>query len=131
MILVIDDDPEMRAVLRDVLTRDGFAVHEEEGGARVVAALERLAPAAVVLDKEMPGGNGLDLLSYVGRRHPGIPVILVTAFGGALVRREALGRGAAAYLEKPFRVAALLDELRAVLDRRAPAGSAAPECGAR
>jgi DNA-binding NtrC family response regulator len=125
--MVIDDDAEMRAVLRDVLTGDGFTVHEEPGGEQIVATLESLNPAAIVLDKEMPGGNGLDFLSYIGRRHPSVPVILVTAFGGPVVQAEALQRGAAAYIEKPFRVATFLRALRGVLERRASVQSVMPD----
>jgi DNA-binding NtrC family response regulator len=120
VVMVIDDDAEMRAVLRDLLVREGFHVREEVGGERVVPALESERPDAIVLDKEMPGGNGLDLLSYIARRHPSVPVILVTAFGGGDVEAEALRLGAARYIEKPFRVGHLLDTLRAVIeDRRA------------
>jgi len=112
--MVIDDDPEMRALLRDLLTREGFRVRETPGSEHVIPALEGDPPDAIVLDKEMPGASGLDLVSYIGRRYPDLPVILVTAFGGADTRAEALRRGAAGYLDKPFRVARLLDILREV-----------------
>ena len=120
-ILVVEDDPGMRAVLRDVLTDEGFQVHEEPGPERVPAVVERIRPRAIVLDKEMPGSNGIELLATLGRRHPGIPVLVITAFGGAAVRAEAIRAGAAAYLEKPFRMAMLLDTLRAITGTRAAA----------
>ena len=120
-IMVVEDDPGMRAVLRDVLTDEGFQVHEEAGPERVSAAVERVRPRAIVLDKEMEGGNGIDLLAILGRRHPGIPVLVITAFGGPAVRAEAMRAGAAGYLEKPFRMAMLLDTLRAITGARATA----------
>ena len=120
-ILVVEDDPGMRAVLRDVLTDEGFQVHEEPGPERVPAVVERIRPRAIVLDKEMPGSNGIELLATLGRRHPGIPVLVITAFGGAAARAEAIRAGAAAYLEKPFRMAMLLDTLRAITGTRAAA----------
>ena len=120
-ILVVEDDPGMRAVLRDVLTDEGFQVHEEPGPERVPAVVERIRPRAIVLDKEMSGSNGIELLATLGRRHPGIPVLVITAFGGAAVRAEAIRAGAAAYLEKPFRMAMLLDTLRAITETRAAA----------
>lgn len=120
-ILVVEDDPGMRAVLRDVLTDEGFQVHEEPGPERVPAVVERIRPRAIVLDKEMPGSNGIELLATLGRRHPGIPVLVITAFGGAAVRAEAIRAGAAAYLEKPFRMAMLLNTLRAITETRAAA----------
>ena len=119
-IMVIDDDPEMRAVLRDVLTHEGFRVHEESGPEQVPEVVDALHPAAVIVDKEMPGSNGLDLVAALGHRYPSLPVIVITAFGGAAIRAEARRQGAADYLEKPFRMATLLDALRALTLDRTP-----------
>jgi FixJ family two-component response regulator len=119
-IMVIDDDPEMRAVLRDVLTHEGFRVHEEPGPELVPQVVEALRPVAVIVDKEMPGSNGLDLVAALGHRYPALPIIVITAFGGAAIRAEAQRQGAADYLEKPFRMATLLDALRALTVARTP-----------
>src|SRR5262249_10412433 len=108
--------------LRDVLERDGFDVREEPSGLGLVPLLERWTPDAIVLDKEMVGISGLDLLPYINRRHPGTPVILVTAFGGAEVEAQALRPGAAYYMDRPFRVARLLEMLRAAVPRTARDG---------
>lgn len=113
-VMVVDDDPEMRRLLRDALAQDGFLVREEAGGESLIDALEHEAPSVVVLDKEMPGPGGLDVLSYLSRRYPSIPVVLITAFGSPAVRIEALRRGATVYLEKPFRVGALLSHVHAL-----------------
>ena len=110
-IVIVDDDPQMRKLLRDLLTDKGMSVREAEDGEHLIETLEAEQPTLVVLDKEMPGLNGLDLLSYVAQRYPSLPVMLITAFGGVQVRTEALARGAAAYLEKPFRVDAFLGEI--------------------
>lgn len=114
-VMIVDDDAEMRALLRDVLERDGFLVHEHSTGVGLVPLLEEWIPDAIVLDKEMVGSNGLDLLPDIRRRHPHTPVVFVTAFGGSGVEAEALRLGAAYYMDKPFRVARLLDVLRAVV----------------
>jgi DNA-binding response OmpR family regulator len=123
-IMVVEDDPGMRAVLREVLTDEGFQVHEEPGPDRVPAAVERIRPRAIVLDRELPGSNGIELLATLARRYPGIPVLVITSFGGATVRAEAIRAGAAAYLEKPFRMAMLLDTLRAITEKRTAARGA-------
>jgi len=120
-IMVVEDDPGMRAVLRDVLIDEGFQVHEEPGPERVAAAVERIRPRAIVLDREMAGSNGIELLATLGRGYPAIPVLVITAFGGAAVRAEAIRAGAAGYLEKPFRMAMLIDALRAITEARAAA----------
>ena len=116
-VMIVDDDAEMRALLRDVLERDGFHVHEHSAGDGLLPLLEGWIPDAIVLDKEMAGSNGLDLLPEIRWRHPHTPVVLVTAFGGSDVEAEALKLGAAYYMDKPFRVARLLEVLRAVVSQ--------------
>jgi len=116
-IMIVDDDAEMRALLRDVLERDGFLVHEHSAGDGLVPLLDDWMPDAIVLDKEMAGSSGLDLLPDIRRRHPHTAVVLVTAFGGSDVEAEALRLGAAYYMDKPFRVARLLEVLRAVVSQ--------------
>jgi two-component system nitrogen regulation response regulator GlnG len=70
-------------------------------------------PAAIILDHEMPGDWGLEVLAALRSAHPEVPVIFVTAFGSAAMRDAATRDGAAAYLGKPFR----LDDLIATLHR--------------
>jgi CheY-like chemotaxis protein len=103
-ILVVDDDAEMRTLIHDFLRGAGFAVREAASGSEAVAAVEVQHPDVVILDKEMPGMGGFDVLARLQRCLPGTPVILVTAFGGQHVAEQAFLRGAARYLEKPFRV---------------------------
>ena len=119
-VMIVDDDAEMRALLRDVLGRDGFHVREHASGDGLVPLLEGWTPDAIVLDKEVAGANGLDLLSYIRRRLPSTPVVFVTAFGGSEVEAEALRLGATCYMDKPFRVARLLEVLRASLSQAIP-----------
>jgi len=113
-ILLVDDDDEMRSFLRRALGIHGYPVVDQSSAAQVVATLDAETFDAVILDKEMPGINGLDLLRALRDRHPGLPVIFVTAFGGPRLGEEVLRMGAARYLEKPFRVGDLLEALRQV-----------------
>jgi DNA-binding response OmpR family regulator len=113
-VMVVEDDPEMRAMLKDFLEREGYRVIDRVSGEQALKAIESEGLAAVILDKEIPGMRGLDVLSVLRRRWPKIPVILITAFGGAAVAEEAFARGAKHYLEKPFRVDDLLAMLRSV-----------------
>ncbi|HYB40163.1 MAG TPA: response regulator [Candidatus Methylomirabilis sp.] len=124
-VLIVDDDTEMRALLRDVLERDGFRVREHDSGDGLEPLLACCTPDAVVLDKEMRGASGLEILSTICQRHPGMPVVLVTAFGGPDVEAEARRRGAAYYIDKPFRVARLLEVVRAAVSQATP-GVAGP-----
>ena len=79
-----------------------------------MATVESNRLDAVILDKEMPNMSGLDFLALLRRRCPDTPVILITAFGGPVVADEAQRRGAARYLEKPFRMTDLLEAIRTV-----------------
>lgn len=111
VIMVVDDDAEMRALLREVLDAEGFTTLEENSGQSLLGDLDLAVLDLLVLDKEMPGPSGLDLLSYIARRRPALPVVLMTAFGGTTVREEALRLGAVSYLEKPFTADALVREV--------------------
>lgn len=110
-ILVIEDDVEMRALLRDLLERDGYRVLDRPSGKGLIAFLETEEIDAVILDREMPGASGLDLLSILRHHLPDVPVVLITSFGGPVVAEEAKRRGAYRYLEKPFRLRSVLEAL--------------------
>lgn len=119
-VLIVDDDPAMRAVIRDFLEREGHRVIEESSGEQALAVAESVRLDVVILDKEMPGMNGLDLLSSLRHGWPGVSVILVTAFGGPQVAEEARRRGAHWYLEKPFRVGKILEAIEATTRPQQP-----------
>jgi DNA-binding NtrC family response regulator len=100
-VLVVDDDEEMRRLLRRTLEFDGHDVTERDRGTRVLETLREARFDLVILDKEMPDLSGLDLLPVLRREFPQVPVLLVTAFGGRQVAASALRLGAARYLESP------------------------------
>lgn len=116
-VLVIEDDADMRALVCDALEVAGHCAVGHPDGRDIPFLAERGRFDAVILDKELPGPNGLDLLSILGKRLPAVPVIFVTAFGGPSVAAEAASRGAYLYLEKPFRIATILSTLATVSAR--------------
>jgi DNA-binding NtrC family response regulator len=118
-VLIVDDDDEMRVVLRRMLESDGYDVTEQSRATHVLEALRRTPFNLVILDKEMPGLTGLDLLPVLRREFPRLPVVFVTAFGGRQVASSALRLGATSYLEKPFRLAQLHDAIDGVFSRPA------------
>ena len=117
-VLVVDDDEEMRNLLKDVLNDalrpGGVRLIEASSGERAMAIAMTERFDLVVLDKELPGMNGLDLLEIFHRRIPEVPVILITAFGGSSVADKAFRYGAKRYLEKPFPLHELLAAVRNV-----------------
>jgi DNA-binding NtrC family response regulator len=92
-------------------------VVEAATGNDAILLIELEPVDVIILDKEMPGMNGLDVLSFLRQRRPGIPVIFITAFGGPDVAEESRRRGACHYVEKPFRVTAIVETVQAVLDQ--------------
>ena len=118
-VLVVDDDDEMRVVLRRMLESDGYDVTEQSRATHVLETLRKTPFDLVILDKEMPGLTGIDLLPMLRREFPELPVVFVTAFGGRQVASAALRLGATRYLEKPFRLAHLRDAIDGVFSRPA------------
>src|SRR5881409_2196961 len=78
-ILIMDDEILVASVLRDVLKHQGYAVELASGGEAVLNALRRERADLVLLDINMPGMSGLEVLKHVSERHPDVPVIMVTA----------------------------------------------------
>ena len=111
-VLIVDDDREMRALLADVLGEAGYDVTEAADGARALIRLRSESFAAIILDKNMPGLSGLDLLPGLRTICPETPVILITAFGDVETYVDAMEKGATAYIFKPFRMRELLEELQ-------------------
>lgn len=103
-ILVVDDDPEMRALLLDVLRNEGYEVVEANNGTEAVLALRARRFDVILMDKNMPGPSGLDLIPGFRRVCPGTQIILMTAFGDVASYMEAAEKGAVEYLFKPFRM---------------------------
>jgi DNA-binding NtrC family response regulator len=119
-ILVVDDDGEMRALLLDVLRQDGYEVAEAKDGAEAVVALRNREFDVILMDKNMPGPSGLDLLPGFKRLCPQSRVVLMTAFGDVPSYVEAVEKGAVEYLFKPFR----MEELKAAVQKALALGTA-------
>jgi two-component system phosphate regulon response regulator OmpR len=111
-VLIVDDDDQMRAVIRGFLEREGYRVLERGSADDALLMLDAIRPDVIILDRMMPGTSGIDFLSRLRRRDRTVPVILITAFGGPDVEADALRRGAASYLEKPFRMGKVVQAVR-------------------
>jgi two-component system response regulator HydG len=107
----VDDDDEMRALLVEILRDEGYEVAEAANGAAALIRLRKESFSAIILDKNMPGLSGLDLLPGLRTLCPETPIILITAFGGMDTHQVALERGAFEYSGKPFRMGELLQML--------------------
>jgi DNA-binding NtrC family response regulator len=110
-ILVVDDDSEMRELLLDVLGNEGYEVAEAKDGTEAVLALRAREFDIILMDKNMPGPSGLDLLPGFRRVCPRSQIIMMTAFGDVPSYMDAVEKGAVEYLFKPFR----MEEMKAAI----------------
>jgi len=118
-ILVVEDDPAIRAGLVDALTLEGYDVREAADGDAAVTTALAGSFDLVLLDLMLPGRGGLEVLEDVRRDRPALPVIILTARGREEDRVAGLKLGADDYVVKPFSVRELLARVEAVL-RRSP-----------
>ncbi len=115
-VLVVDDDPEMSAMLVRHLESEDMAVVAATGGRAALTALEAHDFDVVVTDLVMDAVGGLDVLLAAGRCRPAPRVILMTAFGTLGTAIEAMRQGAYDYLTKPFKLAEVTVAVRRALD---------------
>jgi CheY-like chemotaxis protein len=125
VILVVDDEPDMRENMVRILRRGPYACVTAGDGQEALALLEREAPPDLILtDLRMAGMDGLAFLREARRIVPEVPVVLVTGYVAEESVRDAVRDGAVPLLAKPFSAAELLGAVRAALkgrgDRRRP-----------
>ena len=108
-ILVVDDDPEILAMLRDFLESEGLVVRTAANGAEALDALDEVAPSLILLDMRMPVVDGWAFAERFRERELGYPIVVMTAAESA--RRWAEEIGATGYIAKPFDVTELLETI--------------------
>ncbi len=116
-ILVVDDNPENRTLVRDILEPVGFVVTEAVGGQEALEVIAHRPPDAVIMDIRMPGMDGREVIRRLkeGEYGQGLPIIASTAYAYEDEQAEIMAAGAHAYLRKPFRIDELLALLGALL----------------
>ena len=117
-ILVAEDDPEMRALLTDELSDEGYEVIPAEDGEEAADKIAHEGFDLVITDIRMPNIGGFELLPIVKEVCPDIPVIVVTAFGDESSFSEAYEKGAVDYISKPFRILDLKNAVKQALKRK-------------
>ena len=122
-VLVVDDEPAVRAVVRAILHDEGYAVLEAAHGRAMLDVLARERADLVLMDVMMPGGDGREAFDELRAREdlPDVPVVMMSA----AIRPEGLNPAIAAFVRKPFDLDQLLD-LIARLIGPAHAGQSAP-----
>jgi two-component system nitrogen regulation response regulator GlnG len=119
-IWIVDDDQSIRFVLEKALLREDLPTRSFTNPREVLQALEsgddENGPQILVSDIRMPGGSGLDLLSKVKEKHPGLPVIIMTAFSDLDSAVSAFQGGAFEYLPKPFDLPKAIELIRRAVE---------------
>ncbi len=123
-VLVVDDQPEVRALLRDILEAEGYQVHEAADGAAGLSQLATVQPDLVILDHMMPNLTGLEVLRRIRADGLTTPVIIVTAYGDDATTWEGWSAGASYILDKPFDRARLLQWVERLLSDDPPPAAA-------
>jgi DNA-binding response OmpR family regulator len=129
-LLLVEDDPQIRAFLADNLTADGFDVLLADGVHDALRALEYKSPDLAVVDLGLPDGSGLEILrrvresdGIVSRLDPAVPVLVLSGRAGDLDRIRVFERGGDDFVAKPFSYAELRLRIRAVLRRTRARGA--------
>lgn len=115
-LLVIEDDPDIRALLAEFLSREGYAVRGLDTGRQATQTVASFAPALVILDIMLPGEDGLSVCRRI-RAESMVPIIMLTAKSSDIDKIVGLEVGADDYLGKPFNPRELLARIRAQLRR--------------
>jgi len=120
VVLLVDDEDQLRRAMRDLLERQGYSVLEAKDGAEALAEIDRANPDLVILDLNLPGVDGYSVLAQVRSREitRNLPIIVLTAKGDEDNEVRVLQLGADDFLTKPFRARALAARLETTLARR-------------
>jgi DNA-binding response OmpR family regulator len=125
LVLVVDDDEEIRKALERALRLEGFAVRVAEGGHAALQLVEQERPGVMVLDMVMPDLSGISVVTRMRARGNDTPICILSARDEVEDRVAGLEAGADDYVVKPFDIGELAARLRALL-RRMPAGDGEP-----
>src|SRR5437879_8955976 len=127
-ILVVDDEPDIRELVRFHLAQEGYAVCEADTGERALALASTARPALIMLDLMLPGTDGLEVCQRRGKDETlaGVPITMLTARATECDRVLCLELGADDYIAKPFSPRELVARVRAILRRSAVSLEPAP-----
>jgi len=113
-MLIVDDEKNMRVLLKDFFEEEGYVVQLAEDGPQALEVVDETFDI-VISDNRMPSMLGIELLVEIKKDHPDTPVIIITAYSTPKLAVEAYKLGAASYITKPFNPEELLGNVKEVL----------------
>ena len=117
-VLIVDDNEMTRALLRSILSAEGYVVQAEASNSKNgLEQMLRIKPAIVFLDIQLPDGSGVDILKQVMPDMPKMIVLMVTAMNDAETVKQCLSAGAKGFIIKPFNAGAVLKTVKDALTR--------------
>ena len=117
VLLIVEDDREMRSLLCDEFCGMGYQLREARDGDEAFLSVLQSVPDAILTDLRMPAG-GDDYISRLRTVAPQCPIVVMTAFGDARLKAQVLKAGANAYFDKPVHIADLKNCVQELLDKR-------------
>lgn len=118
-ILFVDDDTELREIVREQLAAAGYVLDEADDGTTAIAKLGKESYDLVLLDITMPGATGMDVLKFIKRKSLKCRVIMLTGMVGLSVAIDSVKLGADDYITKPYHIEYLLASIRRSLEKKA------------
>jgi len=115
-VLLVEDEEDLRALIAEALTKEGFAVAEAPTGAEASERLRSFAYDAIVVDLKLPDADGMDILESALTRYPEVVAVVMTGFGGVTEAVHAIKKGAIDFLIKPFQINQLTRVLTAAIN---------------
>ena len=115
-IFIVDDDPLIVNALTAVLSREGYQVSGFGEGKSILAAAQARTPTCVILDVQMPGQSGLDILKELNAQHYPAPIFIISGVGDIPMAVEAIKNGALDFIEKPLDAATVVTRVREAVE---------------
>lgn len=114
-ILVVDDAAFMRMMIRDILAKEGYTIHEAVNGRDAIEKFDEVQPDLVTMDITMPELDGISALRTIRESNPSARILMVSAMGQQKMIVEALEAGALDFLVKPFQPTKVLETVKKCL----------------
>jgi len=117
LILIVDDNPGIRSLLKELLTSKGYRVEVAQNGEEAIEKFHQCGPSAVLLDSMMPGMNGLMVAEKLKSSSPKLPIIMISSYSEKENAKKAQQKGLLSYyMTKPFDIHEIIESLHNILD---------------